>query len=248
MSSDWSGTHDEGETVELASSLAQEHIVLRQAVADRAEPVIRTAEAGSWPSAELTELVNYLQLEVLRQIADEEWLLFRNSRAAADELAALRRDHLELRLGIDRLTEAATAREAFTAAQLAVATRDLLDELDSHLRAEEQQLSAGSETASTAKLGAQPHEWYAVTEGPIIDLDQLPGPAGVDAVFERLLRLRPAEQVTVASHTDPSPLWRRLSYTDPGGYGMTMLHKGPTRWEIEIVKRPPPAPMVAQPG
>lgn len=236
-------------THQVAASLAEEHAVLRQAVHARAEPVVRAAEAGSRPAAELTELVNYLQLEVLRQIADEEWLLFRNAREASDELAALRRDHLELRLAVDRLTEAATERATFTAAQLAAATRDLLDQLDAHLRAEEQQLTAsGDNPASTARLGSQPHEWYALTEGPIIDLDQLPGPAGADAVFDRLVRLRPEERVRIVSRTDPSPLWRRLSYADPGGYGIDLARKGPPRWEIEIVKRPPPAPLVAHPG
>jgi hemerythrin-like domain-containing protein len=76
---------------QVAASLAEEHGVLRQAVHSRAEPVVRAAEAGTWPATELTELVNYLQLEVLRQIADEEWLLFRNARRASDEFAALRR-------------------------------------------------------------------------------------------------------------------------------------------------------------
>lgn len=234
---------------QVAASLAEEHAVLRQAVHARAEPVVRTAEAGNWPTTELSELVNYLQLEVLRQIADEEWLLFRNARQASNELAALRRDHLELRLAVDRLTEAATARATFTAAQLAAATRDLLDQLDAHLRAEELQLSAvGTNPASTASLGSQPHEWYALTEGAVIDLDRLPGPDGADAVFDRLLRLRPEERVRIASNTDPSPLWRRLSYANPGGYGVTLLGKGPPRWEIEIVRRPPPAPLVAHPG
>lgn len=40
----------------------------------------------------------------------------------------------------------------------------------------------------------------------------------------------------------------RLSYADPGGYGMTSLRIGPPRWEIKVVKRPPSAPLVAQPG
>jgi len=233
---------------QVAASLAEEHSVLRQAVHARAEPVIRAAEAGNWPTTELSELVNYLQLEVLRQITDEEWLLFRNARQATDELAALRRDHLELRLSVDRLTEAATARSTFSAAQLAAVTRDLLEQLDAHLTAEERQLTtADSVPASTTSLGSQPHEWYALTEGPVIDLDRLPRPDGADAVFDRLLRLRPDEQVTIASNTDPSPLSRRLSYADPGGYGVTLIRKE-TRWEMEIVKRRPPQPLVAHPG
>lgn len=240
---------DQGGSEDIAASLVEEHAVLREAVHTRAEPVVRAADAGTWPTVELTELVNYLQLEVLRQIADEEWLLFRAARAATNELAALRRDHLELRLSVDWLTEAATARATLTTIQLSAATRDLLDQLDAHLRAEERQLdAAGHRPASTASLGSQPHEWYALTEGRRIDLDQLPGPAGADAVFDRLLRLRPDERVSIASGTDPSPLWRRLSYGNPGGYGMTVLHKGPPQWEIEIVKRRPPEPLVAQPG
>jgi uncharacterized protein (DUF2249 family) len=233
---------------QVAASLAEEHAVLREAVHSRAEPVLRAAEAGNWPTAELAELVNYLQLEVLRQITDEEWLLFRNGPQASDELAALRRDHLELRLTVDWMTEAATARSTFTAAQLAAVTRDLLAQLDAHLSAEEQQLSAaGTAPASTTSLGSQPHEWYALTEGPVVDLDRLPRPDGADAVLARLLRLRPEEQVMVASTTDPSPLARRLSYADPGGYGVTLIHKGP-RWEMEIVKRRPPQPLVSHPG
>ena len=233
---------------QVAASLADEHAVLRQAVQARAEPVVRTAEAGNWPTTELSELVNYLQLEVLRQITDEEWLLFRNAPQASDELAALRRDHLELRLTVDRMTEAATARSAFTATQLAAVTRDLLEQLDAHLSADEQQLRGADKiAASTTSLGSQPHEWYALTEGSVIDLDRLPRPDGADAVFDRLLRLRPEEQVTIVSSTDPSPLSRRLSYASPGGYGVTLIRKGP-RWEMEIVKRRPPQPLVAHPG
>jgi uncharacterized protein (DUF2249 family) len=210
--------------------------------------VILAAEADSWPANELSELVNYLHLEVLRQITDEEWLLFRNSGQASEELAALRRDHLELRLTVDRMTEAATAPATFTAPQLVAVTRDLLEQLDAHLLAEEQQLAtAGTLPVSTTSLGSQPHEWYPLTEGPVIDLDRLPRPDGADAVLDRLLRLRPAEQVTIACSTDPSPLSRRLSYADPGGYGVTLKRNGP-RWELEIVKRPPPQPLVSHPG
>ena len=234
--------------VQVARSLAEEHAVLRQAVYAGAEPVVRAAEVGNWPTTELSELVNYLQLEVLRQITDEEWLLFSNAGQAGDELAALRRDHLELRLTVDRMTEAATARSTFTAAQLAAVTRDLLEQLDAHLDAEEQQLTiAGNIPASTTSRGSQPHEWYALTEGAVIDLDRMPRPDGADAVFDRLLRLRPDEQVTIASNTDPSPLSRRLSYANPGGYGVALTRKGP-RWEMEIVKRRRPQPLVAHPA
>ena len=239
----------QAERLEIAASLADEHALLRREVHSRAEPVLRAAEQGSWPAPELTALVNYLQLEVLRQLADEEWLLFRNAHTASQELAALRRDHLELRLAIDRLTEAATARSSFTYDQLAAATRDLLDQLEAHLAAEEDVLSdAAHQATSTATLGSQPHEWYAFTEGPVVNLDALPGTRGVDAAFDRLLRLRPGEQVVLASASDPSPLWRRLTYGNPGEYRLELRRKGPPLWELEITKRPPEPPLIAQPG
>jgi hypothetical protein len=48
---------------------------------------------------------------------------------------------------------------------------------------------------STAVLGSRPHAWYDLTEGPVINLAELPGPLGVDAVMSRLLRLGRGEQV-----------------------------------------------------
>ena len=233
-----------------SGSLIDEHASLRRAVTLRAEPVLRASKHGDWPAQPLIELVNYLQLEVLRQITDEEWLLFRNARTGPDELSRLRRDHLELRLIVDRLTQAAAAPQTFTAAQLARATEELLNELDAHLAEEEKVLTSasGEDVRSTTALGSQPHDWYELTEGAMIDLDRLPGAAGADAAFDRLLRLRPGECVELASSSDPSPMWRRLSYANPGGYRMASVQKGPPRWRIEVVKRSPEPPLIAQPG
>jgi uncharacterized protein (DUF2249 family) len=122
--------------------------------------------------------------------------------------------------------------------QLAAATRDLLAQLDAHLIAEQQLLTtAGGGAPSTASLGSQPHEWYALTEGPVIDLDMLPGARGVDAALGRLLRLGPEKQVEPRCSSNPSPLWQRLARADPGGYGLAYLERRPQRWRLEITRR-----------
>jgi uncharacterized protein (DUF2249 family) len=211
-------------------------------VTTRAQAVTSEADEGRWPQPQLRELLNYLHLEVLRQLVDEEWLLFRVVRHAPDELARLRRDHLELRLAIEVLDQAAATgggTEGLSPQQLSATTRDLLAQLGRHLADEDELAIVGEATPATASLGAQPHEWYALSEGPVIDLDKLPGEQGVDAVLARLLRLEPTEQVEVCSIGDPSPLWQRLIAADPGGYGIVYLERGPKRWRVEIVRRPP---------
>jgi uncharacterized protein (DUF2249 family) len=224
------------------ATLGEEHALLMRELTARADPVLHEADEGRWPESQLRELLNYLHLEVLRQVTDTEWLLFRTTHQATEELARLRQDHLELRVAVDVLTQAAATAggaDGLSPRQLAAAIRDLLAQFDGHLTAEQQLLAtAGTATPSTASLGSQPHEWYPLTEGPVIDLDQLPGAPGIDAAFSRLLRLAPHEQVELRSSSDPSPLWQRLFRTDPGGYGMTYLERGPRRWRLHITRRP----------
>ena len=226
--------------VDSASTLAEEHALLFREVNARAQAVLAQADGGDWPAAALNELIHYLQLEVLQQVVDEEWLLFRAARHSREELALLRRDHLELRLAIDGLVQAAATAgtpNARSPQQLAAITRDLVAQLEGHLATEEAMASIGPEAPATASLGAQPHEWYALTEEPIIDLDLLPGEQGVDAVLARLLRLERSEQIELRCARDPSPLWQRLVATDPGGYGIEYLERGPTRWRVRITRR-----------
>ena len=227
-------------STEAVSTLREEHALLMRELTTRAELVLREADEGRWPQSELRELLNYLHLEVLRQVTDTEWLLFRAAHRAPDDLARLRRDHLELRLAIDVLTQAAAtggSADGPSPPQLAAATRDLLAQLDAHLTAERQVLTAGGAAPSTASLGSQPHEWYPLTEGPVIDLDQLPGEQGVDAALARLIRLEPEAQVELRCSSDPSPLWQRLFRADPGGYGLAYLERGPQLWRLAITRR-----------
>ena len=221
------------------STLAGEHALLLREVSDRAEVVLGEAEQGGWPAQALRALVDYLHLEVLQQVVDEEWLLFRSAYHAPDELARLRREHLELRLAIDVLAQAAAGAGGLSPQQLAATTRDLLARLDKHLAAEEQVLAvAGQAPRATTSLGGRPHEWYPLIEGPVIDLDALPSGPGLDAVLDRLLRMKPGEKLELRAGIDPGPMWQRLARADPGGYGIDLLQNGPRQWRVEVTCRP----------
>lgn len=223
------------------ASLKTEHALLMREVRTRAHAVTSDADDDRWPQPQLRELLNYLHLEVLRQLVDEEWLLFRVVRHAPDKLERLRRDHFELRQAIEVLDQAAGtggAAEGLSPRQLSAATRDLLAQLERHLAAEDELAILDEVAPSTASFGAQPHEWYALTEGPVVDLDKLPGEQGADAALARLLRLGRTEQVEIRSSGDPSPLWQRLTAADPGGYGVNYLERGPNHWRVEITRRP----------
>jgi len=214
------------------TTLPAQHSYLLDQVADRTTPVLSRTDQGEWPGAELYQLLDYLHLEVLRQITDEEWLLFRNYQLTTEVLAPLREQHLALRENIDTLTAAST--DTHSPAQLGAAVRQLTTTLHDHIQTEEQLLTAETETPSTTALGATPHTWYALIEGPVIDLNTLPGAPGIDAVTGRLLRLRRGEQLELHASTDPLPLWRRLATSDPGGYGFTYLQQGPPQWRATI--------------
>jgi uncharacterized protein (DUF2249 family) len=222
-----------------ATTLAEEHAQLLSEVSARADVLVREAAEDRWPILPLRELVDYLHLEVLQQVVDEEWLLFRSAYHAPEELAQLRREHLELRLAIDVLAQAAAGGGDLSPQQLAAITQDLLVWLQKHLAAEEKLLAvAGEPPPATTSLGGHPHEWYALTRGPVIDLDALPSGPGFDAVLERLVRMKPGETVELRAGIDLGPLWQRLCRAAPGGYGVALLQNGPTHWRVEITCRP----------
>ncbi|HJQ03557.1 MAG TPA: DUF2249 domain-containing protein [Jatrophihabitans sp.] len=225
-------------TAHAPLTLSDEHALLIGEVTARVDATVHEIENGRWPTNELRELVNYLHLEVLRQIVDEEWLLFRTSRSTPEGLDRLRRDHLELRLTIDLLTHATMSRE-LSPTQIVATIDHLLTQLTDHMAAEERLLgAAGAEVPAVQTVGSQPHEWYDLTEGPVIDLDKLPGEQGADAALARLTRLRRGEKVELQASIDPGPLWQRLVRADPGGYGITYLENGPRRWRVQLVNRP----------
>jgi uncharacterized protein (DUF2249 family) len=213
--------------------LTGQHAFMVSEVNARARDVLSEADRGRWPSVKLHQLLNYLHLEVLRQLTDEEWLVFRTYHQDPTDLAPLRAQHLQLRGAIESLT--AASPDAQTPAELAAAVRRFIAALESHV-AEGQRL-LGPDAPSTTALGGVPHTWYALTEGDVVDLDSLPGAQGVDAALARLLRLRSGEAVELRASTDPRPIWRRLAMADPGGYGFRYLQQGPPQWRTQIVRR-----------
>ncbi|MGI8448058.1 MAG: hemerythrin domain-containing protein [Streptosporangiaceae bacterium] len=217
-------------------TLADEHALLLGQVAVRAGDVLTAIAGDRWPARELQALVGYLRTEMLRQAADQEQLF--PAHQEADGFARLARDHGRLRAGIDVLAQAAEEGTG-SRTQLAVVTRDLLAQLESHLAAEERLLTAagGPGTAPGVTAAGRRHEWYPLTEGPVIDLDVLPPGQVTDAAVDRLLRLRPGEQVELRSGRDPWPVWQRMDDLCPGGYGFAYLQEGPEHWRVQVTRR-----------
>ena len=90
---------------------------------------------------------------------------------------------------------------------------------------------------ATSVVGRRPHQWYPLTEGPVIDLDALPAGQATDAAVDRLLRLHRGERVELRSASDPCPVWRRMDGLSPGGYGFAYLQEGPGRWRVQVTRR-----------
>lgn len=222
-------------------TLADEHALLLEQVKIRADDVLAVATANRWPARELRRLLAYLHAEVLRQASDEEMLLFDNLGASPGQ-GGLGRDHVHLRDAIDMLERAAADQGTWSTARLAAVIRDLVGQLERHLAAEERLVAARGvpdQVQALTSLGGHPHEWYPLTEGPVVDLDALPLGQVIDAITDRLLRLRPGEQVELRSGHDPWLVWRRMDEVSPGGYGFDYIEEGPDYWRVQVTCRTP---------
>jgi uncharacterized protein (DUF2249 family) len=219
-----------------SATLPEEHALLLREVTVRGDAVLAEVDTTTWPSPALRQLLDYLFVEVLQQVADEEWRLFRTWGNDPQRLTALRAGHLRLREQIERLTDAAMRVEPLPAERLRDLVTALIAELTQHFQAEQSALRCDtqSEIPSTASLGGIPHEWYMLAQGPDIDLDALPGPQGSHCVMARLLRLRPGERLELHGTADPGAMLRRLGVTHPGCYGFTYLQREPHRWRVEV--------------
>ena len=220
-------------------TLAEEHVLLLWQVTASAEKLLTAAEHDRWPGAELAALAGYTQAEVLRQVSDEETLLF--PAAHSEHAAGLARDHVRLRAAAELLARAAAGEQPMAPAQLAAAVRDFVTQLERHLRKEDDLLAsdhAPQDVPGTVHLGGgHPHEWYPLTEGPEVDLDALPPGQAVAAAVDRLLRMRRGEQVELQSGTGLDAVWREISELSPGGYQFTVLQDGPARWRMQVIRR-----------
>ena len=90
-------------------------------------------------------------------------------------------------------------------------------------------------TAPGVPAAGRRHEWYPLAEGSVIDLDVLPSGQVTDAAVDRLLRLRPGEQVELRSGRDPWPVWERMDGLFPGGCS-AYLQEGPPRWRLQVTR------------
>ncbi|MDQ2816496.1 MAG: hemerythrin domain-containing protein [Actinomycetota bacterium] len=168
-----------GLTARPPLTLAEEHVLLLWQVTASAEKLLTATEHGLWPGTELAALAGYAQAEVLRQVSDEEALLF--PAVPAQTVAGLARDHVRLRAAAELLARAAAGEQPMSPAQLAAAVRDFVVQLERHLRNEDDLLAPGRAARGvpgTVSLGGHPHEWYPLTEGPVADLDALPADQG----------------------------------------------------------------------
>ena len=221
-------------------TLAEEHGLLLRQVAARAEDLLALTAHGGWPARELQALLTYMRVEVLRQAADEERLLF-PSHVPSAALDRLGRDHTMLHLMTEVLAAAATDDGPHIPADLAAITRDLLEHLERHLSSEEAVLvasEASDEAPGTTALTGRPHEWFALSEDGVLELDALPAGRLVDAVVDRLVRLRSGERIELRSSRDPYAVWQRMDRACPGDYGFDYLQDGPDRWCVQVTRRP----------
>jgi uncharacterized protein (DUF2249 family) len=219
-------------------TLAEEHVLLLWQVAARAAELLTAAADGRWPGAELAALADYAQAELLSQVSDEEALLF--PAVPAQQVTALARDHVRLRSAADLLARAAAGELPMSPGQLAAVARDFVDQLERHLRSEENLLQserAHRAVPGTAALGGHRHEWYPLTEGPVADLDAIPPRQAVSAAVDRLLRLRRGEQIELQASTSLDPVWQEISQLSPGGYQFVSLQDGPARWRMQVTRR-----------
>jgi uncharacterized protein (DUF2249 family) len=215
-------------------TLTDEHALLLSQVTARAGYVLTALGNGRQPIAELDALASYARAEVLRQARDEEALMFR--AATAQEASGLARDHARLRSATDMLARVAAGEQPLSSGQVAAAARDFVAQLERHLRAEEK-LLACRDVQGTVALGGHRHEWYPLTEGSRVDLDALPREQAIAAAVDRLLRMRPGEQVELRSGTDLDPVWREVSELSPGRYRFAVLEDGPPRWRMRVTRR-----------
>jgi uncharacterized protein (DUF2249 family) len=224
-------------TRQSGDSLTGEHAQLLAQVSARARDLLAVTAQSRWPERELQALAAYLRAEVIRQIRDEEQLLL-PTYGTAPVLAWLTRDHARLRAAVDAMVSTAGGKRRCSVTRLATMTRDLITQLSDHFATEERLLAGlGAPAAATTALGAHPHRWYALTEGPVVDLDALPPAKATEAVTDRLRRLRRDEEIELRSGHDLSALCWWLSASGRGDYGFTYLREGPDQWHVRVTRR-----------
>lgn len=228
-----------------ARTLAGEHALLMRDVERRAEPVLALLATQVWPHAELGTLTAFLRSAVLRQVSDEETLLFPHD-ASAPPFAELSADHVRLHALTTRLEQA--YRQPCARVQLRTLVDELLVALRRHLTAEQAVLAAlpdvDSAVPSAADLAAGTQAWMPEDHAPVLlDLDLLPDIQAIELCIERLLRLVPGQSAELHSHDDLSlrAICRWLHDFDAARYGISHTTVGQDHL-LRITCRPADAP------
>lgn len=220
--------------------LADEHAVLQQEVEKREERVLDALAAGRWPAQEVRGLLDYLRYELLDQAVNEERLLYplAPDGFADPRIHQLVEDHVALRDLADRLATLAAAGTG-DPGQLTGTIGELKERLGRHLDNEQQVLQPVADTGVEAvRQPFRSHEWFRLTEGPVIDMDQLPRAFAHNAVLDRLARMRPGEHLEIASGQRMKTVQDLLARRGmTGGYGWVYLEEGPQRWRAEVSRR-----------
>jgi uncharacterized protein (DUF2249 family) len=226
-----------------AQTLVDEHGVLWHEIEVRRGEVLHALGLGNWPVPELAQLVDYLRFELIDQAVNEERLIFPPAgKASAPGVAQLLADHVDLRDATNALAGVGTLPDdARDPVLLITLLDDLYEVLDRHLKAEEALLSgAGGRGVTGGRRPFRPHQWYRLTEGPVVDADALPHEAATDLLLERLSRMRSGDRVEIRSSTrlhDLEGAFRRHRMT--ADYGWAVDEERPGRCRVSITRRHP---------
>lgn len=210
--------------------------ILWQATA-RGDALMRDLARGRDIRADVEALLGYLREVVLMRIADEDrhaLPVLRRAHPDAPELAALQRQHLQLRSDIDDLASAAQGHIARE--ELAGVIRRLVNHLETHLTSEAAVLHRSHDIAANERMWVAASHWYPLIEGPVIEMDRLREDQAESAVLNRLTRLRPGEQVELRSGRDPHGVWIRLQQRDPGAHDWQATQDGAS-WSVTVRRR-----------
>jgi uncharacterized protein (DUF2249 family) len=209
-------------------------------VIGRADAVLATLAAGRWPEHELTELIRYIQTEVIRQTRMEEQLLFVRTGGPSDaEFTRLAHDHVTIRYALEALTDAARDRDQGGEEPLTGTVRNLVAQLAQHLGQEQVVLSRHATDMSWQRalvaMEKNPHAWYPLTHAPVLDLNAFSTSQVIDVVRARVQRLRPDEQVVLVSERDLRPLCEYLLRDED--IVVHYLDDGPQAWRVGVRRR-----------
>lgn len=226
------------------ATLAEEHATLLRGVQCRAAAVDALIGAHAWPHSELATLTGFLRTALLRQVSDEEHLLYPHDATAAP-FAELSSAHAQLYELTERL-EGLRQRPA-PLRQLRELLDELLSTLRKHLTEEEAVLATlaatGLDVPATATLSELRKRWPSDRDdGPlVIQFDALPTAIATRLCIERVLRLRPGEQAVIFSD-DQAQLhdvraW--LHEFDPARFALAMATDCHGRTRLEVSCRDP---------